>query len=451
MSEPTPKALSTGQIFHGRYEIVRNLKTGGMGAVYEVVHLETRRRGALKVMLPNMVADPELRARFKLEAAVAADIHSEHIVETFDAGVDPESGAPFLVMELLRGEDLKSLLRQRGRLTPEETVTLLSQAALALDKTHAAGVIHRDLKPENLFVTYRDDGSPRLKVLDFGIAKVVAQSTLPNATRGVGTPIYMSPEQVRGDGTIGPPADLYALGHIAYVLLVGEPYWHEESLTLNALYPLLGRVMQGATEPATARALRRARVSLPPRFDAWFAKATAVRAASRYERATEMTAALASALGVSASAPPSSAHVPSAAPVAREPSPPQGSRQPWALVVTAVIGIIVGVLAVRWIDARGHAAPAAAPPAVVVAPAPAGYPPLVTVAADTASAPEGPTAAVPSTEPSASAPAPAASESARPLGTGRTRPSPATAAPATGSPKPAARRPGKAYDPLDNL
>src|SRR6185437_7181862 len=336
-------------------------------------------------------------------------------------------GAPFLVMELLRGEDLKNLLRQRGRLTPEETVTLLSQAALALDKTHAAGVIHRDLKPENLFVTYRDDGSPRLKVLDFGIAKVVAQSTLPNATRGVGTPIYMSPEQVRGDGAIGPPADLYALGHIAYVLLVGETYWHEESLTLNALYPLLGRVMQGATEPATARALRRAGVSLPPRFDAWFAKATAVRAASRYERATEMTAALANALGVSASAPPSSARVPSAAPVAREPSPPQGSRKPWALVVTAVMGVIVGVLAVRWIDARGHAAPAAAPPAVVAAPAPpADYLPLA-AAADAASAPESPTAAVPAAAPSTSTSASAStstSASARPLGTQRTRPGP---------------------------
>src|SRR5262249_3859933 len=144
MSQPTPLAnvamLGPGTIFHGRYEIVRCIKAGGMGAVYEVIHLETRRRRALKVMLPSVVEDPELRARFKLEATVAADVHSEHIVETFDAGVDPQTGTPFIVMELLRGEELGAALQRRGLLPASEVVELLYQAALALDRTHAAGI-----------------------------------------------------------------------------------------------------------------------------------------------------------------------------------------------------------------------------------------------------------------------------------------------------------------------
>src|SRR5262245_44645764 len=137
MTAPTPPLdavmLAPGSIFHGRYEIVRCVKAGGMGAVYEVIHLETRRRRALKVMLPSVVEDPELRARFKLEATVAADVHSEHIVETFDAGVDPVSGLPFIVMELLRGEELGASIERRGRLPLAEVVEILYQAALALD------------------------------------------------------------------------------------------------------------------------------------------------------------------------------------------------------------------------------------------------------------------------------------------------------------------------------
>src|SRR5262249_18192237 len=141
--------LETGSTFHGRYEIARRIKAGGMGAVYEALDLETRRRRALKVMLPSIVSDPVMRARFKTEATVAAEVHSEHIVEVFDAGVDPETGTPFLVMELLEGEELAVVLKRRGRFLPREVVSLLGQTALALDKTHAAGIVHRDLKPEN--------------------------------------------------------------------------------------------------------------------------------------------------------------------------------------------------------------------------------------------------------------------------------------------------------------
>ncbi len=231
-----------------------------MGAVYECIHLKTRKRRALKVMLPEIVASASMRERFELEARVTADIESEHIVETFDAGVDEETGAPFLVMELLRGEELGSLLKRRGALPSEEVIALLSQAALALDRTHAAGIVHRDLKPDNLFLTTRDDGAPRLKILDFGVAKVVADDALSiQQTAAIGTPLYMSPEQFQGDGKIGPRADIYALGHIAYALLTGRPYWYDEQRSepryLRLRRPGDGRAARAA-EPARVASRR---------------------------------------------------------------------------------------------------------------------------------------------------------------------------------------------------
>jgi serine/threonine protein kinase len=153
----------TGSTFHDRYEVVRNISTGGMGSVYEAIHVETHRRCALKVMLPSLVRDAEMLARFRLECTVASNFDSEHIVQVLDAGVDAKSGLPFLVMELLQGQELFTVLEERGALSAQEVVTYLHQVALALEKTHAAGVIHRDLKPENLFLTTRDDGSPRVK------------------------------------------------------------------------------------------------------------------------------------------------------------------------------------------------------------------------------------------------------------------------------------------------
>jgi serine/threonine-protein kinase len=168
-------SLVEGSVFSDRYRIVRCIAAGGMGAVYEVTHIETDRRRALKVMHPHFLQSEELRDRFRQEARVAAHVESEFIVDVFDAGVDAATQMPFLVMELLRGEEIGKLLQRNGRFSPIEVVTYLHQAALALDKTHRAMIVHRDLKPENLFLTYREDGAPRVKVLDFGIAKVVAE------------------------------------------------------------------------------------------------------------------------------------------------------------------------------------------------------------------------------------------------------------------------------------
>lgn len=288
--------LPIGATFHGRYQISRRIGKGGMGEVYEVRDLSTRKSRALKVMRPDLLTDSGLRARFEQEARITADIDSEHIVEITDAGTDPDTGFPFITMELLKGDDLSTMVRKRGGLPATEVVTLLDQAADALDKTHQAGIVHRDLKPENLFVTRRSDGSPRLKVLDFGIAKIMATSfASAKTTCVIGTPLYMAPEQFRGDGTVDSRADTYALGHIAFSLLVGMPYWTPESSSANAL---MKAVERGLPEPACARALALRGVRLPPAFDPWFAKATGVAPAIRFDTACELVDELAEALGV---------------------------------------------------------------------------------------------------------------------------------------------------------
>lgn len=268
-----------------------------MGAVYEVIHTETERRRALKVMHPYIVERDELRARFKQEARIAASVESEHIVDVSDAGFDEKTSMPFLVMELLRGEELGRCLERVKRFAPDDVLLYLHQTSLALDKTHKARIVHRDLKPENLFLCERDEGPPRIKILDFGIAKIIADgATKANATRSIGTPMYMAPEQFRPGSAISPATDIFALGMIAYTLLVGAPYWQEEQSTSGSIYAFLLEAVEGPKEPATKRAAKLG-VFLPPAFDSWFAMATARSPADRFPTASGAVQALADALG----------------------------------------------------------------------------------------------------------------------------------------------------------
>lgn len=291
MGEGPLTFLEAGTVFHDRYEIVRVIEAGGMGVVYEVLDAGTQHRRALKVMRPDLALDQDMRARFELETRVTANIESSHLVETFDAGLDQASGAPFLVMELLKGEDLRALTRTRGPLPHAEIADLLDQAAAALDRTHDAGVVHRDLKPSNLFMAEREDGSKRLMILDFGIAKLIAQSTDSiHTTRSVGTPVFMSPEQVKGEGTIDHRADVYALAHIAYALATGEPYWEKEARASGAVYPLLLKIADGHTEPASKRAYERG-IELANGYDGWFDKGAARAPFERFDSAGELARA----------------------------------------------------------------------------------------------------------------------------------------------------------------
>jgi serine/threonine-protein kinase len=288
--------LQDGSIFAGRFRVIGPIANGGMGAVYEVVHLETERRRALKVMHPHVIHSDDLRERFKLEAKVAARIKSEFVVDVVDASVDEATGVPYLVMELLQGEELGKRLKRVGRLSPGEVVMYLGQTARALEKSHRAAIVHRDLKPANLFVAEREEGPPIIKVLDFGIAKLVADGASAAATQSIGTPLYMAPEQFRVAAGVSAATDIFALGMVAYTLLVGAPYWAEEQAAGNS-FAMMAAAMFGPKEPASARAGRRG-VFLPPMFDWWFAKITAADPGDRFAGAAEAVSMLAEALGV---------------------------------------------------------------------------------------------------------------------------------------------------------
>ena len=293
-------ALQKGDVFANRYRIVRELASGGMGAVYECVHTVTERRCALKVMLSHTVEREQLRKRFMQESRLAAQIGSEYIVDVLDAGVDDENKAPYLVMELLEGEDLGQRLLRQGPLSREEVVGYLWHVALALDRTHQAGIVHRDLKASNLFLTRREDGTPLVKVLDFGIAKVLTvDRSGEHRTQTVGTPIYMAPEQFRADGRITPATDIYALGMLAYTLLVGVHYWTEEHTKCENPFAFASIAVHGPKDNPSERAARSS-VTLPSTFDGWFFKATSRWPQDRFASATAAVGELAVALEVDA-------------------------------------------------------------------------------------------------------------------------------------------------------
>ncbi len=299
--------LVPGAIVANRYRVERALSAGGMGAVYVVSHLRTRATMALKVMHPSIVADETLRGRFMQEAQVSSQIDSPHVVTVVDADVDEATGVPFLVMELLQGRELGDLLRDRGRFTASETVQLLAQAARALDKAHALGIVHRDLKPENLFLVTRDDEPSRVKILDFGIAKILNSAAAAQSTQGGGTPLFMAPEQTSKSRQIGPWTDIFALGLIAYTFLVGRPYWEADSVG-----ELFGELLATTREPPSQRAARHG-VTLPIEFDVWFLKACHADPAQRFPKASVAVQALEAALAgrpvVAATAPASVATV----------------------------------------------------------------------------------------------------------------------------------------------
>ncbi len=290
--------LAPGSVFAERYRIERRIASGGMGAVYEVVHLETNRRRALKILHANLVQSEELRSRFRQEARVAAEIESEHIVDVFDAGIDAATEMPFLVMELLRGEDVRQRIKRAGPMPFDETVRILLETAVALDKTHQARIVHRDLKPDNIYLCERELGPPRAKVLDFGIAKLVADGTMSGQTReSIGTPLYMAPEQFLMSTAVSSATDIFALGLIAYTMLVGKPYWLEETLRAGAAVAFAMHACKGPQESAVKRAETHG-ITLPPSFDAWFFRMCAPRAEDRYQVATTAIADLAQVLGV---------------------------------------------------------------------------------------------------------------------------------------------------------
>lgn len=291
--------LTVGSVVAGRYRILRALKAGGMGAVYEALHIGTEERVALKTMHPDIVSNADLRERFTREAKVSALIQSRHVVTVRDAGID--EGTPFLVMELLAGEELGKAL-ERGHVLPHEIVEIVQQIARGLDRAHAAGVVHRDLKPENLFLSRDEEGKLVVKILDFGIAKMLQSAS--TTTIAGGTAAYMAPEQTKR-GKVTAAADIWALGLVVFRLLTGRSFWDSD-----AIGEIVGEILSRTYPKASQRAHG---APLPAGFDAWFARCVAFEPSARFATAGEAAVAFARLYGVTdpASAQPVLAAVPS--------------------------------------------------------------------------------------------------------------------------------------------
>lgn len=288
--------LPPSSVFAKRYRVSRRLGAGGFGSVYESTHLVTGRRCALKVLLPHLAQDADFRTGFLRESRVTAQLESEHIVDVLDAGIDDDTDIPFMVMELLNGEDLSRRLRRKGKFSPAETIVYLGQVALALEQAHKYAIIHRDLKPGNLFLTRRLDGGPLVKILDFGIAKVLAEQSTRSVTTSAGTPLYMAPEQFRREA-VSAQVDVYAMGMLAFIFLVGKHYFRLEREQCENAYALALTLVEGPAESATARAARYG-AQLPPAFNHWFARASHADPRQRHGSAREAVIDLCACFGI---------------------------------------------------------------------------------------------------------------------------------------------------------
>lgn len=275
--------LDQGQLLAGKLRIIRKLGFGGMGAVYEVEHEITRHRRALKVLHPQLADMPAVVERFLREASAAGRIGNAHIVETFDAG-KLDSGAPYIVMELLKGRTLADLLAGSGPLDLKRACDLLVQACDGVSAAHAAGIVHRDLKPENLFLTSSMESF--VKILDFGISKFDAVLTgvegLTLEGSPMGTPYYMSPEQVKGQKTVDTRTDVYALGVVLYECLTARRPFDGDSLP-----ELIFQIAQGNYVRPT-----QLRPELPQLVDDVVQTAMAMDPAQRYASAQQLADAL---------------------------------------------------------------------------------------------------------------------------------------------------------------
>ncbi len=221
----TTDLVREGDLIAGKYRVERVLGLGGMGLVVAARHLGLDEPVAIKVLLPEVMQDSEAVARFEREARAAIKIKSEHVARVMDCGV-LDGGAPYMVMEYLDGHDLEAVLASRGALDVELATSWVLQACEAMAAAHSIGIIHRDLKPANLFLTRNADGTDCVKVLDFGISKISGASSGKASFRThavIGTPLYMSPEQMVSSGDVDMRSDVWSIGAVLYEMLAARP------------------------------------------------------------------------------------------------------------------------------------------------------------------------------------------------------------------------------------
>ena len=233
---PALAQLGLGEILAGKYRVEELIGSGGMGLVVAATHIELDQKVAIKMMNKEALSDPESRVRFAREARATVKLKSQHVARVHDVGT-LDDGAPYLVMEYLDGSDLQTVIFEYGQLLPHEAVAYMLQACEAVAEAHGLGIVHRDLKPRNLFVTTGVDGSPLVKVLDFGISKFVRQTGdtvdlgLTKTQDVIGSPSYMAPEQLRAAKHATERSDIWSLGVILFETITGQLPWQAESVS----------------------------------------------------------------------------------------------------------------------------------------------------------------------------------------------------------------------------
>jgi len=270
-----------GTIVAGKYRIDRPIGEGGMGYVLAATHLQLGTPVALKLLRGDAAANQNLVNRFLREAQASAGLRGEHVCRVIDVGT--HEGVPFIVMELLYGRDLASVIKQSAPVPVAQIADYILQACAGIAEAHALGIVHRDVKPGNLFLSQRPDGRPLIKVLDFGIAKAPGTQrdfSLTQTASVMGSPAYMSPEQLKSSKEVDPRADIWSLGVVMFELASGEPPFVAESITELAL-----RVTLDPTPPLPA--------SMPRAFGDVIDRCLAKDPKARYRDIATLAAALA--------------------------------------------------------------------------------------------------------------------------------------------------------------
>ncbi|WP_269749876.1 serine/threonine-protein kinase [Polyangium fumosum] len=275
--------VKPGDLLARKYRVERVLGSGAMGVVVAARHVDLGQLVAVKSLLTGRVVSPEQRERFLREARAAVLLKSNHVARVLDVGAD-DNDAPYIVMEYLDGQDLAATLKARRQLPFEEAVEYVLQACEAVGEAHAAGIVHRDLKPANLFLTQDVSGAPCVKVLDFGISKLASSDVaLTHESQMLGSPLYMSPEQMNTPKSVDARSDVWALGIILYQLVCGKTPFHAE--TIQAV---CGLVLAGQPTP-----LGQYRPDAPPGFEAVILRCLARNREERFRDVAELAAALA--------------------------------------------------------------------------------------------------------------------------------------------------------------